>query len=65
VLADGPLDQLDHAAVLPSLGGKLGIDGTHKWEAEGARPWPERIEMTSVVRERVAARWPELGIGLD
>ena len=41
VLAEGPLDQLDHAALLPCYGGKLGIDATHKWESEGARPWPE------------------------
>ena len=65
VLADGPLDQLDHAAVLPSFGGKLGVDATHKWESEGARPWPARIEMTSEVRARVAARWSEFGIVLE
>ena len=46
VLTEGPLDQLDHAAVLPCFGGKLGIDATHKWE-EGARAWPERIEMSA------------------
>ena len=30
LLTDGPLDQLDHAPVLPFYGGKLGIDATHK-----------------------------------
>ena len=47
VLTEGPLDQLDHAAMLPCYGGKLGIDATHKWPEEGAREWPERIEMTA------------------
>ena len=63
ILSEGPLDQLDHAAVLHCYGGKLGIDATHKWESEGAREWPERIEMSSDVRELVQRRWAEYGIG--
>jgi 4-hydroxy-3-polyprenylbenzoate decarboxylase len=65
MLSEGPLDQLDHAAGLPCYGGKLGIDATHKWESEGARPWPERIEMTQEVRDLVDRRWPEYGIEAD
>lgn len=64
VLADGPLDQLDHASILPCYGGKLGIDATHKWESEGARPWPERIAMSDAIRELVDGRWSEYGIRL-
>jgi 4-hydroxy-3-polyprenylbenzoate decarboxylase len=64
VLTEGPLDQLDHAALLESFGGKLGIDATHKWASEGARPWPERIEMSAEVRALVDRRWEEYGIGL-
>ncbi len=45
-MVDGPLDQLDHAAAMHCDGGKIGIDATHKWESEGARPWPERIVMS-------------------
>ena len=40
VLADGPIDQLDHASVLPSFGGKIGFDATAKGPDEGAREWP-------------------------
>jgi 4-hydroxy-3-polyprenylbenzoate decarboxylase len=62
VLTEGPLDQLDHAAMLPCYGGKLGIDATHKWPEEGAREWPERIEMTQEVRDAVDRRWSEYGL---
>jgi 4-hydroxy-3-polyprenylbenzoate decarboxylase len=64
LLSSGPLDQLDHAAAAPSLGGKLGIDATHKLAEEGARPWPPEIVMSDEVKARVDARWEELGIPL-
>jgi 4-hydroxy-3-polyprenylbenzoate decarboxylase len=62
LLSGGPLDQLDHAASMFCYGGKLGIDATHKWESEGARPWPERIVMSAEIRELVDRRWAEYGI---
>ena len=62
ILSEGPLDQLDHAASMYCYGGKLGIDATHKWTSEGAREWPERIEMTREVRDLVDRRWDEYGI---
>ena len=40
VLAEGPLDQLDHSPTLQAYGGKLGLDATAKGPAEGAREWP-------------------------
>ena len=61
VLSEGPSDQLDHAAAMYCYGGKLGIDATHKWTSEGAREWPERIEMTTEVRDLVDRRWNEYG----
>lgn len=63
VLAEGPLDQLDHAPERQFIGGKLGIDATAKWPEEGARPWPEEIEMSAEVRDLVTRRWPEYGLG--
>ncbi len=65
LLSEGPLDQLDHAAARHCYGGKLGLDATHKWESEGARPWPDRIVMSEEVRDRVDRRWSEYGILLD
>jgi 4-hydroxy-3-polyprenylbenzoate decarboxylase len=62
MLSEGPLDQLDHSAAMYCYGGKLGIDATHKWANEGARDWPERIEMSAEVRDLVDRRWAEYGI---
>jgi len=62
VVADGPLDHLDHAPVRQFVGGKLGVDATAKWPEEGARPWPEEIEMSAEVRALVDRRWAEYGI---
>jgi 4-hydroxy-3-polyprenylbenzoate decarboxylase len=65
LLSSGPLDQLDHAPGIQALGGKIGFDATAKWASEGyPREWPEVARMSADVRERVTARWPELGIAL-
>jgi 4-hydroxy-3-polyprenylbenzoate decarboxylase len=62
VITEGPTDQLDHAPLVENLGGKIGIDATHKLPEEGARPWPEEIEMSAEVKELVDRRWSEYGI---
>jgi 4-hydroxy-3-polyprenylbenzoate decarboxylase len=62
VLTEGPLDHLDHAPTLQFVGGKLGVDATHKWPEEGARPWPPEIEMTPEVQSLVTQRWAQYGL---
>jgi 4-hydroxy-3-polyprenylbenzoate decarboxylase len=62
VLADGPVDHLDHSSTRQFIGGKLGIDATAKGPAEGAREWPPEIEMSDEVRALVTSRWAEYGI---
>jgi 4-hydroxy-3-polyprenylbenzoate decarboxylase len=62
VIADGPLDHLDHASTLQFIGGKIGIDATAKSPAEGAREWPPEIEMSAGVRDLVDRRWAEYGL---
>jgi 4-hydroxy-3-polyprenylbenzoate decarboxylase len=64
VLSEGPLDHLDHAPERQFVGGKLGIDATAKWPEEGARPWPDEIEMSPEIRDLVDRRWEEYGIPL-
>ena len=62
VLVDGPLDVLDHSSPMAKWGTKVGIDATKTWPEEGhTREWPDEIRMTDEVRERVTARWKELG----
>jgi 4-hydroxy-3-polyprenylbenzoate decarboxylase len=63
MLGKGPLDHLDHAPERQFVGGKLGIDATAKWPEEGARPWPEEIEMSPEICELVDRRWDEYGLG--
>src|SRR6478736_6354031 len=63
VLADGPLDHLDHAPTRQFIGGEIGIDATATWESEGYdRGWPSVIEMSPEMRAQVTARWAEYGI---
>jgi 4-hydroxy-3-polyprenylbenzoate decarboxylase len=62
VIAEGPLDHLDHAPTLQFFGGKIGIDATAKGPLEGAREWPAEIEMSAEVRELVDRRWDEYGL---
>ncbi|MBI5866236.1 MAG: UbiD family decarboxylase, partial [Planctomycetes bacterium] len=62
VIIQGPLDILDHAAPACGVGSKIGWDATRKWPGEGAvRAWPDELEMPREIKERVAARWRELG----
>src|ERR687886_512122 len=64
LLTEGPLDHLDHAPTLQFVGGKMGIDATHRGPLEGTRPWPPEIVMTPEVRDLVDRRWREYGIDL-
>jgi 4-hydroxy-3-polyprenylbenzoate decarboxylase len=65
VIVEGPTDDLDHAALRHRYGGKLGIDATEKRAPldRVEQPWPEEIRMTDEVRQRVAQRWREYGLG--
>ncbi len=54
VIAEGPVDDLDHAASHHSYGGKIGVDATAKWPEEGyTRTWPEALTMDSEVKARI------------
>ena len=63
LISEGPVDHLDHAPERQFVGGKIGIDATHKLPEEGAREWPPEIEMTDEIKAQVERRWAELGIG--
>jgi len=57
-----PIDYLDFASPLDSLGSKMGIDATNKIGSEISREWGTPIEMTEEVVKRVNDRWEELGL---
>jgi 4-hydroxy-3-polyprenylbenzoate decarboxylase len=62
MVIEGPMDDLDHAALRHRFGGKLGIDATEKGPMDDVgQPWPDEITMTSEMREQVTRRWKEYG----
>ena len=50
-----PIDYLDFASPVSGLGGKMGIDATHKWPGETAREWGRTISMPAEVTQKVSA----------
>lgn len=63
MVIEGPMDDLDHAALRHRFGGKLGVDATEKGPLDDVvQPWPEEIAMSDEVRERVTRRWKDYGL---
>jgi 4-hydroxy-3-polyprenylbenzoate decarboxylase len=63
IVANGPVDHLDHASYQHSFGGKIGIDATAKLPEEGYnRGWPEVVQMDPKVRSRIDEIWDSLEI---
>src|SRR5256712_307536 len=63
LLLEGPMDDLDHAALRHRFGGKLGIDATEKGALDDvAQAWPEEIVMSDEIRELVTRRWKDYGL---
>ncbi len=55
-LVDGtPIDYLDFASPVSGLGGKMGLDATHKWPGETSREWGRAIRMDDEVQRRAEA----------
>jgi len=50
-----PIDYLDFASPVSGLGGKMGLDATHKWPGETDREWGRTITMDAAVEARMAA----------
>jgi len=62
VIAEGPVDDLDHSASWPRYGSKIGIDATRKTREEGMlRDWPEELSMSREIKKLVTERWKEYG----
>ncbi len=62
-IVDGtPIDYLDFASPIAGLGSKMGIDATAKWPGETTREWGRPIRQDALIKERVDALWPSLGL---
>ena len=55
-----PIDYLDFASPVSGLGGKMGLDATHKWPGETDREWGRTIEMDAAVVSRMDTLWDSL-----
>ncbi|MBI2162242.1 MAG: menaquinone biosynthesis decarboxylase [Candidatus Rokubacteria bacterium] len=63
MILEGPMDDLDHAALRHRFGGKLGVDATEKSALDDiVQPWPDEIRMSPEMRERVIRRWKDYGL---
>lgn len=61
VIAEGPLDALDHASNTPLYGSRVGIDATEKWPIEvQGRPVEKSEEITTELKEKIDITWNEL-----
>jgi len=55
-----PIDYLDFASPVSGLGGKMGLDATHKWPGETSRPWGRVIEGDPALDARMTDLWSRL-----
>ncbi len=62
IVENTPIDYLDFASPVASLGSKMGIDATNKWEGETTREWGRTIAMDESVKNRVDSLWEKLGL---
>jgi 4-hydroxy-3-polyprenylbenzoate decarboxylase len=63
MIIEGPMDDLDHAALRHRFGGKLGVDATEKGPMDDiTQAWPDEIVMSDEMRDKVTRRWKEYGL---
>jgi 4-hydroxy-3-polyprenylbenzoate decarboxylase len=57
-----PIDYLDFASPEAGLGGKMGIDATHKWPGETTRAWGQPVTLDETTRRRIDDLAAKLGL---
>jgi len=60
-----PIDYLDFASPVSGLGGKMGLDATHKWPGETSREWGRTITMDADVKGKMEVLFSQLLIRHD
>jgi 4-hydroxy-3-polyprenylbenzoate decarboxylase len=56
-----PIDYLDFASPVSSLGSKMGLDATNKWPGETTREWGKPLNMSAAVTAKMDQLWADLG----
>jgi len=62
IIENTPIDYLDFASPVSSLGGKIGFDATNKWRGETQRDWGKPICMTDGIKKKIDDIWDQLDI---
>ncbi|WP_027010124.1 4-hydroxy-3-polyprenylbenzoate decarboxylase [Conchiformibius kuhniae] len=62
LMENTPIDYLDFASPVSGLGGKMGLDATHKWAGETQREWGRVIERDAATVKQVDEMWDKLGL---
>ncbi|MEE8351028.1 MAG: UbiD family decarboxylase [Rhodospirillales bacterium] len=62
MIENTPIDYLDFASPVTSLGSKMGIDATTKMTPETSREWGRKIRMTDDIIEEVTKKWQAYGL---
>lgn len=62
IVNNTPIDYLDFASPVASMGSKIGLDATTKMPPETEREWGKTIRMTDDIIETVTKKWPQLGL---
>ncbi len=60
LIPDTPIDYLDFASPEPGLGGKMGLDATHKWPGESRRDWGRVIVPDADTENTIEQLWQQL-----
>jgi len=60
LIENTPIDYLDFASPVSGLGGKMGLDATHKWPGETTREWGRSIHMDAAVTQRMTGLFEKL-----
>ncbi len=63
LMPNTPIDYLDFASPEPGLGGKMGLDATHKWPGETHRDWGRVIVPDPGIEQRIDTLWQSLKNG--
>jgi 4-hydroxy-3-polyprenylbenzoate decarboxylase len=62
LIENTPIDYLDFASPESGLGGKIGLDATHKLPPETKREWGRPIRMTDEIVAEVTRKWADYGL---